>query len=75
MTNQENMVLKNMCFFNIDFLALFFDFSRFWEALGPPKISKKLKKLGWGRFRNAFSFEGGFWESSGVVLGGFLTTF
>ena len=73
------MVLKNMCFFNIDFLALFFDFSRFWFDFGRPwalqKCVKKLKKLGWGRFRNAFSFEGGFWESSGVVLGGFLTTF
>ena len=46
--NREKMVLKNMCFFNIDFLAFFCDFfqilARFWEAQERRKIEKKLKK-------------------------------
>ena len=43
--NREKMVLKNMCFFNIDFLALFCVFLRFWLDFGKPKIIKKLKKI------------------------------
>ncbi len=30
MKNREKKVLKNMCFFDIHFSSLFFDFSRFW---------------------------------------------
>ena len=30
MKNREKIVLKTMCFFDIDFSLLFFDFSRFW---------------------------------------------
>ena len=34
-----------MCFFNIDFLALFLNFWRFWLDFGRPKIIQKLKKM------------------------------
>ena len=47
--NQEKIVLRNMRFFDTDFLAFFLRFfeflSGFWEAPGPQKIEKKLKKL------------------------------
>ena len=47
MKNREKTVLKNMCFFNIDFLAFFCIFAilhGFWEAPGAPKIDEKSKK-------------------------------
>ena len=43
--NREKMVLKNICFFNIDFFALFCVFLRFWLDFGRSKIIKKLKKI------------------------------
>ena len=73
--NQEKMVLKNVRFFNIDFLAFFCDFLRFWLDFGRPRAVKKLKKNGKNRFFNVLSFEGGFWEGSGRVLGEFWDGF
>ena len=73
--NRENMMLKNMFFFDIDFLALFCDFLRFWLDFGSPRALKKLRKIEKNRFLNAFIFEGGFWEGSGSVLGRFFDDF
>ena len=46
--NLEKNVLKSVCFFNIDFLAFFCDFFRFWLDFGGgrnrQKIEEKLKK-------------------------------
>ena len=42
--NQEKHVLKNMRFFNIDFLALCSILLGFWEAPDPQKIEKNQKK-------------------------------
>ena len=36
MKNREKKVLKTMCFFDIDFSSLFFDFLRFWLDFGSP---------------------------------------
>ena len=75
MKNRKKMVLKTMCFFDIEFSSLFFDFSRFWLDFGRPWALQKLKKIRKNRFLIAFSFEGGFWEGLGRVLGGFWKTF
>ena len=45
--------------------------ARFWEALEPPKINKKLKKSCSGRFWNAFRIFVYFWVGFGRVWGGF----
>ena len=42
--NREKMVLKSMCFFDIDFLAIFFDFLRFWLDFGTPRAFQKIEK-------------------------------
>ena len=46
--------VENMCFFDIDFFSIVFRifviWGRFWEALGLPKINKKLEKSCLGRF-------------------------
>ena len=75
MKNREKMVLKTMCFFDIDFLSLFFDFSRFWLDFGRPRAFQKLKKNRKNQFFLAFRFEGGFWKGSGRVWGGFREGF
>ena len=41
--NQEKHVLKNMRFFDIDFLAFFSILLGFWEAPDPQKIEKHQK--------------------------------
>ena len=66
--NQEKIVLKNVYFFNFDFLAPFCDFLRFWPDFGRPWAFQKLKKIRKNRLFNAFSSEGEFWEGSGGVL-------
>ena len=70
--NREKMVLKNVCFFNIDFLTFFCDFfqilARFWEARGRQKIEKKLKKSIFQRVHFLRRVLGGFWEGLGTVL-------
>ena len=75
MKNQKKKVLKTLCFFDIDFSSLFFDFSRFWLDFGRPRALQKLKKIRKNRFFFAFRFEGGFWKGSGRVLGGFSEDF
>ena len=42
--NREKMLLKNVCFFNFDFLAFFCDFFRFWLDFGRPRAVKKIRK-------------------------------
>ena len=75
--SRTNCVEKHTFFllrFFGDVLRFLMIFARFWEARGPPKIEKKLKKsqkIAKNRFFNAFSFEGGFWEGSKRVLGWF----
>ena len=69
------MVLKNMYFFNFDFLRYFGDFFRFWLDLGRPWALQKFEKIRKNRVMNAISFERGFWEGSGRFLGGFWTDF
>ena len=74
--NLEKIVLRNMRFFDTNFLAFFWwilaILPGFWEAPGFQKIEKKTRK-NW--FSNAFSFEGGFWDGSGAVFGGFWKGF
>ena len=73
--NQEKIVLRNMRFSDIDFLKFFLQFLAillgFWEAPGPQKFEKNPEKNRKNKFSDAFSFEGGFWDGSGAVLGGF----
>ena len=54
MKNREKMVLKTMCFFDIDFSSLFFDFSRFWLDFGRPRRLKKSIKNRKNRVRDGF---------------------
>ena len=72
--SRKNCVEKH-AFFGYRFFSVFLRFLAillgFWEAPGPQKIEKKTEKLRKNRFSNAFSFEGGFWDGSGAVLGGF----
>ena len=44
--NREKTVLKNMCFFHIDFSSLFFDFLRFLLDFGRPRRLQKSIKNG-----------------------------
>ena len=72
--SRKNCVEKH-AFFGYRFFSVFLRFLAillgFWEAPGSQKIEKKLEKIRKHRFSNAFSFEGGFWDGSGAVLGGF----
>ena len=69
--NREKMVLKNMCFSNIDFLAFFFDFLRFGVDFGRPWAFQKSIKNRKNRVRGAFGTRSVLKEGSGRVLGGF----
>ena len=71
MKNREKMVLKTMCFFDIDFSSFFFDFSRFWLDFGRPRGSKNCKKDRTNRLRAAFGARFGCVFFRGLVLGGF----
>ena len=42
---RKKMVLETMCFFDIDFLAFFCNFSRFWLDFGRPRRLKKSIKI------------------------------
>ena len=70
----RKICVEKHAFFGYRFFSVFVRFlknlARFWEALKVPKIVKQFKKRK-NRFSNAFSFEGGFWDGSGAVLGGF----
>ena len=54
MQNREEMVLKTMYFFDIEFSSLFFDFSRFWLDFGRPRRLKKSIKNRKNRVRDGF---------------------
>ena len=54
MKNREKMVLKTMCFFDIEFSSLFFDFSRFWLDFGRPRRLKKSIKNRKNRVQDGF---------------------
>ncbi len=54
MKNRKKMVLKTMCFFDIDFSSLFFGFSRFWLDFGRPRGVKKSIKNRKNRVRDGF---------------------
>ena len=69
--NREKIVLKSVCYFKLRFFRFFCDFSRFWLDFGKPRAVQKFKKFEKNRFCDTFSFEGGFWEGSGGVLGRF----
>ena len=71
-----------MCFFNIDFSALFLNFWRFWLDFGRPKIIEKLKQMQQHRKKNEKTsilgralFGGRPPEGFGRVLGGFWESF
>ena len=73
--SRKNCVEKH-AFFRYRFFSVFLRFLKilpgFWKAPGFQKIGKKNRK---NQFSNAFSFEGGFWEGSGTVLGRFWEDF
>ena len=54
MKNREKKVLKTMCFLDIDFSSLFFDFSRFWLNFGRPRRLKKSIKNRKNRVQDGF---------------------
>ena len=64
--NREKMVLKNVCFFNIDFFAFFCVFFGFWVDFGGPGPSKNREKIEKIDFLTRSFFK----EGSGRVLGG-----
>ena len=72
--SRKNCVEK-LAFFGYRFFSVFLRFLAillgFWDAPGPQKFEKKSEKMQKNRFSDAFSFEGGFWDGSGGVLGGF----
>ena len=81
--NREQMVLKNMWFFNFDFFSFFFpDFCDFGSILGGPGPSKNCKKSEKIDFltRSVLNQVSGrvlgrFWEDFNEVLDGFGTDF
>ena len=91
MKNRKKMVLKAMCFLDIDLSSLFFDFSRFWLDFGRPrrfqksiKNRKKFNKI--AKNRKKVDFETGAvrregsggvlaWEGFGSILDAFLKRF
>jgi len=66
-------------FFRHRFFANFFQFlailAQIWEAQGPPKIDKKLKKSCSERFWSTLGIFDRIWEGSGRVLGRFWEDF
>ena len=82
MKNREKIVLKTICFFDIDFSALFFGFLRFWLDFGRPrrlkksiKNRKKLNKIAKNRKKVDFETGAVRREGSGRVLGRFWEHF
>ena len=71
--------IEKLAFFRYRFFKAFLRFlailSGFWEAPDPQKIEENQTKHEKIDFSNAFSFEEGFWESSGTVLGRFWEDF
>ena len=75
MKNREKMVLKTMCFFDIDFSSLFFDFSRFWLDFGRPRRLKKSIKNRKNRVQDGFGTRLGSSIDFGHDFGAILVDF
>ena len=72
MKNREKNVLKTMCFFDIDFSSLFFDFLRFWLDFGRPRRLKKTIKHRKNRVGDGFGTRLGSSIDFGHDLGAIL---
>ena len=75
MKNREKMVLKTMCFFDIDFSSFFFDFSRFWFDFGRPRRLKKSIKNRKNRVQDGFGTRLGSSIDFGHDFGAILVDF
>ena len=75
MKNREKMVLKTMCFLDIDFSSLFFGFSRFWLDFGRPRGLQKSIKNRKNRVRDAFGARSRFFIDFGSDFGPLLGDF
>ena len=75
MKNREKTVSKTMCFFDIDFSSLFFDFSRFWLDFGRPQRLKKSTKNRINRVEDGFGTRLGSSIDFGHGFGGFWMNF
>ena len=75
MKNREKKVLKTMCFFDIDFSSLFFDFSRFWLDFGRPRRLKKSIKNRKNRVQDGFGTRLGSSTDLGHDFGPILVDF
>ena len=73
--NRQKVVLKNICFFGIDFLSFFFDFSRFWLDFGRPRRLKKSIKNRKNRVRDGFGTRLGSSIDFGHDFGAILVNF
>ena len=75
MKNQKKKVLKTLCFFDIDFSSLFFDFSRFWLDFGRPRRFQKSIKNRKNRVRGDFGTRLGSSIDLGPDFGAILVDF
>ena len=75
MKNQKKKMLKTLCFFDIDFSSLFFDFSRFWLDFGRPRRLKKSIKNRKNRLQDGFGTRLGSSIDFGYDLGAILVDF
>ena len=75
MRNREKMVLKIMCFFDIDFSSFFFDFSRFCLDFGRPRRLKKSIKNRKNRVQHGFGTRLGSSIDFGHDFGAILVDF
>ena len=75
MKNREKIVLKTMCFFDIDFSSLFFDFSRFLFDFGRPRRLKKSIKNRKNRVQDGFGTRLGSSIDFGQDFGAILVDF
>ena len=75
MKNREKKVLKTMCFLDIDFSSLFFDFSRFWLDFGRPRRLKKSIKNRKNRVQDGFGTRLGSSIDFGHDFGAILVDF
>ena len=90
MKNREKIVLKNMCFVDIDFSSFFSILEPFWVVPGPPKNHEKIEKIVFGTvlepvwdpvsildtiLERFWWILEGFWMDFGRILGRFLEGF
>ena len=75
MKNREKKVLKTMCFFDINFSSLFFDFSRFGLDFGKPRRFQKSIKNQKNRVQGRFGTRLGSSIDLGPDFGAILVDF